>query len=61
MEPEVGDIWIDEDNEHSLVIEIWYSDELDQTCVTVLCLNDGRVFSENPIDMFGDFFIERVG
>ena len=61
MDPEVGDIWIDEHNEHSLVTEIWHSKELDQICVTVLCLNDGRVFSENPIDMFGDFFVERVG
>jgi hypothetical protein len=61
MDPEIGDIWIDEENEHSLVTEIWYSKELDQICVTVLCLNTGKVFSENTMDMFGDFFIERVG
>lgn len=61
MEPEIGDIWLDEENEHSLVTDVWYNEDADCTHVTVLCLNTGRVYSENPLDMFGDFFVEKVG
>lgn len=63
MTPQIGDIWLDKDDEYSLVIDIYEKDTdglFVEMLVHVLCLNNGKHFSENTLDMFGDFFVERV-
>mgnify|MGYP003350024342 CR=1 FL=1 len=58
MSPKVGDIWLDDNMDHNLVLHI---DASDQT-VSILTLDTKKVWDHNPFEDFGEdrYFHTRV-
>lgn len=62
VEPAVGDIWLDKDGHHNLVLSIYYSKADSKMVVHILTIDTGLYYDHNPLADFGynKYFCVRI-
>jgi hypothetical protein len=62
MEPKVGDIWLDDNGDHNLILEISHSKDACGPVVHILTLDTSQYWDNNPLEDFGTdkYFHTRV-
>ncbi len=63
VEPAVGDIWLDEDGQHNLILRIYYNKMDSKMVVHILTIDTGEYWDHNPLADFAynKYFYVRVG
>ena len=61
-EPKIGDIWLDDNGDHNLILEVYYSKDAGDAAVHILTLETEKQWDNNPFCDFGTdkYFHTRV-
>ncbi len=62
MEPQVGEIWLDDNGDHNLILQVFFNKDYGTMVAHILTLDSSEYWDNNPFEDFGDgrYFHTRV-